>query len=245
MKMSKKKVVLALVAMFGLVAESSASGGVGISAGSVASTELGISTGSGASTNLGTSTGLGVSAGTGVLSSTSGLTALDAGVAATVPAPATTKVTLDSPALGVTSEVVAAQAIDNTSTITVGAPAVDAITSKGDVTVPKLNLTADADASTSTGLSAWVASATATTNTGISAVLGTDVAYAGADIAGQSTNTFDSSTIVEVENVLPVQLAITGDAAVSAVPEANEYAMLLAGLGLMGFMVNRRKEKLK
>jgi hypothetical protein len=50
---------------------------------------------------------------------------------------------------------------------------------------------------------------------------------------------------VGVENVLPVQLAITEDAAVSAVPEANEYGMLLAGLGLMGFMVNRRKEKLK
>jgi hypothetical protein len=35
------------------------------------------------------------------------------------------------------------------------------------------------------------------------------------------------------------------DTAVSAVPEADAYAMLLAGLGLMGFIVNRRKEKLK
>jgi hypothetical protein len=151
---------------------------------------------------------------------------------------------LSSPALAVTTEVVAAQAVDNTSTITVGAPAVAAIT-KGDVTAPKLSLITDADASTSTGISAWVASAAANNNTGVSAMLGTDIAYAGADITGQLTDTGDFSTIVGVENPLLLQLAITGDAAVSAVPEANEYAMLLAGLGLMGFMVNRRKERLE
>ncbi len=108
------------------------------------------------------------------------------------------------------------------------APAVAAIT-KGDVTAPKLSLTVDADASTSTGISAWVASAAATTNTGISAVPGADIADAGADIAGQSTVTFDLNTTVGVENVLPLQLAITADAAVSAVPEADAYAMLLRG----------------
>jgi hypothetical protein len=151
---------------------------------------------------------------------------------------------LSAPALSVTSEVVAAQAVNRTSTITVGAPAVTAIT-KADVTTPKLNLTADADASTSTGISAWAASAGATTNTGISALPGTDIAYAGADIAGQSSNTLDFSTTAAVENLLPLQLPITADAAVSAVPEADAYAMLLAGLGLMGFMVNRRKEKLR
>jgi hypothetical protein len=205
----------------------------------------GLDIGLGVSNDLGVSTGLGVSAGTGVLTSTSGLIALNAGLAATVPAPATTKVTLSSPALGVTSEVVAAQAVNHTSTITVGAPAVAAITNRGDVATPKLSLTADAGASTSTGISAWAASAAATTHTGISAVLGTDLAYAGADIAGQSNDTLDFSTTAGVENPLSLQLAITPDAAVSAVPEADEYAMLLAGLGLMGFMVNRRKEKLK
>ena len=200
----------------------------------------------GVSNDSGVSTGLGISAGAGVLARTSGLTAFDAtgGTAVTVPVPATTKVTLGSPALDVTSEVVAAQAVNSTSTITVGAPAVAAIT-KGDVTTPKLNLTADADSSTSTGVNAWVASAAGATNTGISAVLGADIVDAGADIAGQSTDTFDLSTTVGAENVLPLQLAITADAAVSAVPEADAYAMLLAGLGLMGFMVNRRKEKLK
>jgi hypothetical protein len=88
-----------------------------------------------------------------------------------------------------------------------------------------------------------VLAATATTDTGISAVLGTDIANAGADIAGQSTNTFDLSATVGVKNVLPHQLPVVADTAVSAVPEANTYAMLLAGLGLMGFMVNRRKGK--
>jgi hypothetical protein len=138
---------------------------------------------------------------------------------------------------------VAAKAVNSTSTITVGAPAVAAITT--DVTAPKLGLTADTDASTSTAINALLSSATATTNTGISAVLGTDIANTSADIAGQSTNAFDLSATVGVENVLPRQLPIVADTAVSTVPEADTYAMLLAGLGLMGFIVNRRKEKLK
>jgi len=259
MKMKKKEVVLALLAMFGLAAESSASAGLGASTGlgvstgsgayigSDASTNLGASTNLSTSTNLGTSTdlgastntgtsqdvgtstnlgvdlgvspGLGISTGTGVLTSTSGLTALDAAadIAATVPVPGTAKATVDSPALGVTS----------------------------DVTAPKLSLTADADTSTSNEINALVASAAATTNTGISAAVGTDIANAGVDIAGQSTNTFDLSAAVGVENALPLQLPVVAGTPVSTVPEADAYAMLLAGLGLMGFMVNRRKEKLK
>jgi len=31
--------------------------------------------------------------------------------------------------------------------------------------------------------------------------------------------------------------------AVAAVPEADSYAMMLAGLGLMGFVIGRRKRK--
>jgi hypothetical protein len=159
---------------------------------------------------------------------------------------------LDSPALDVTSEVVAAQAVNSTSTITVGAPAVTAIT-RTDVTAPKLSLTADADASISTEANAWAsaaananANANATNNTGLSAVLDTEIADARADIAaGQSTNIFDLGATTGVENGLPLQLAVVPDAAVSTVPEADTYAMLLAGLGLMGLMVNRRKEKLK
>jgi hypothetical protein len=197
----------------------------------------------GVSNDLGVSPNLGISVRTGGLTSRSGLTALDAtaDIATSVPAIGTTKVTLDSPALGVTSDVVAAKAVDSTSTITVGAPAVTAI--MDDVTTPKLSLTADTDASTSTAINALLSSATATTNTGISAVLGTDIANTSADIAGQSTNAFDLSATVGVENVLPHQLPVVADTAVSAVPEADTYAMLLAGLGLMGFVVNRRKGK--
>lgn len=160
--------------------------------------------------------------------------------------PEISKVTLPPPALDVTSGVVAEQAINSTSTITVGTPAVAAIT-KGDVEAPKLSLTADADTSTSTGTNASAASAAAGTHTGTSALLGTNIADAGADIAGQSTNAFDLGATVGAGNMLPLrpQLAAMPDTAVSAVPEADAYAMLLAGLGLMGFVVNRRKEKLK
>ena len=48
-----------------------------------------------------------------------------------------------------------------------------------------------------------------------------------------------------IGDVLPVysKLSVTADA-IPAVSEADTYAMLLAGLGLMGFMVKRRKEAL-
>jgi hypothetical protein len=141
---------------------------------------------------------------------------------------------------------VAPQAVNSTSTITVGAPATAAITTE-DVEAPKLSLTADADTSTSTEISALVTSAAATANIGTSAVLGADIPYVGVDITGQSTNALDLSATVGVENVLPLhsKLAAGADVAVSTVPEADAYVMLLAGLGLMGFVVNRRKEKLK
>lgn len=308
--MKKKEVVLAMFAMFGLAAESSASAGLGVStglgastglsvsaspgasinsgayassitstnlgasSGSGASTDIGVSTDAGASVGIGTSTGetstglgtdleisddlgvstglgvstdLGTSSAAGVFAGTSGLTALGATVdaVATRPMPATTKVTLDSPALNVTSEVVAAQAANSTSTITVGAPAVPTIIER-DVETPKLSLTADVDASTSPEIGALVSSVAATVNPVLSDKLA-DTAQVGGDIAGQSTGTFDLSATAGVENIHPLhsKLATGADAVVSTVPEADTYAMLLAGLGLMGFMVNRRKEQLK
>ncbi|HKX53872.1 MAG TPA: PEP-CTERM sorting domain-containing protein [Nitrosospira sp.] len=315
--LKKKKVVLTLFAVFGLVAESSASGGLGVSAGSgvglgvstglgstgsgvsssveastnsVTSTDLGISTLSGASIGLGTSTDLGISpgletstdlgtstgletspglgtstdigastdlgvstdlgiaTGTSVAATTSGLTTLGSNsivdITASTPALGTSKVTLDAPVLGITGKVAAAQSLDAMSTITVGVSAVDAISSVS-VGAPKLKLAADVDTSTSTGIAGLIAPADATANVDISAALDVDTLQADMGVVSQVDGVAELGGTLGTEGVLPVysKLAITADA-IPAVPEADAYAMLLAGLGLMGFIVKRRKEAL-
>ncbi|ODT77265.1 MAG: hypothetical protein ABS69_08790 [Nitrosomonadales bacterium SCN 54-20] len=273
--LKKKKVVPILLAVLGLVAESSAAGGSGVSAGlgiglgasvglastesgvsssleastnSATSTELGISTGSGASIGLGTSTDLGIAGGTNVAATTSSLTTLGASSGVDIAAPTatlgTSKVTIDAPALEITGKVVPAQALETTSMITVGGPAVDAISSVS-MGAPKLKLAADVDTSTSTGIAALIGPADATANVDTSAALDADALQADIGVVSQVDGTADLGGTVGIGDILPVysKLAVTADA-IPAVPEADAYAMLLAGLGLMGFMVRRRKEML-
>jgi hypothetical protein len=56
-----------------------------------------------------------------------------------------------------------------------------------------------------------------------------------------------TSVTFHVEGAPGIQLGITsagGYNPVAAIPEPETYAMLLAGLGLLGFMAKRRKQKL-
>ena len=273
--LKKKEIVLTLLAVFGLVAESSASGGLGVSAGlgvglgastglastgsgvsssleastdSAISTDLGISTRSGASIGLGTSTGVGIIGGTSVAATPSSLTTFGANsgvdIVASTPTLGTSKVTIDAPALEITGKVVPTQVLETTSMITVGGSAVDAISSVS-VGAPKLKLAADVDTLTSTGIAALIGSADATANVDTSAALDVDTLQADMGVVSQVDGTAELGATVGIGDVLPVysKLAVTADA-IPAVPEADAYAMLLAGLGLMGFMVKRRKEML-
>lgn len=270
--LKKKEVILTLLALFGLVAESSAAGGSGISVGlgvgsgvsaglastesgasssleastnSATFTDLGISTQSGASIALGTSTDVGIIEGTNV-AATSSLTALGANsgvdIAASTATLGTSKVTIDAPAVEITGKVVPTQSLETTSMVTVGGPAIDA-TSSVSVGVPKLKLGADVDTSTSTGIAALIGSTDATANADISAGLDVHTLQANVGVASQVDGAADLGEILGTGDVLPVhsKLAVTADA-IPAVPEADTYAMLLAGLGLMGFMVKRRRE---
>jgi hypothetical protein len=151
---------------------------------------------------------------------------------------------VEAPALGITGKVAAAQSLDAMSTITVGVPAVDAISSVS-VGAPKLKLAADVDTSTSTGIAALIAPVDTTANVGISAALDVDTLQADMGVASQVDGAADLGGTLGIGGVLPVhsKLAVTADA-IPAVPEADAYAMLLAGLGLMGFIMKRRKEAL-
>ncbi|ABB75011.1 PEP-CTERM protein-sorting domain-containing protein [Nitrosospira multiformis ATCC 25196] len=266
--LKKKEVILTLLALFGLVAESSAAGGSGISAGlgvgsgvsaglastesgasssleastnSATFTDLGISTQSGASIALGTSTDVGI-----IVAATSSLTALGANsgvdIAASTATLGTSKVTIDAPAVEITGKVVPTQSLETTSMVTVGGPAIDA-TSSVSVGVPKLKLGADVDTSTSTGIAALIGSTDATANADISAGLDVHTLQANVGVASQVDGAADLGETLGTGDILPVhsKLAVTADA-IPAVPEADTYAMLLAGLGLMGFMVKRRRE---
>jgi len=83
----------------------------------------------------------------------------------------------------------------------------------------------------------------ATANADISAGLDVHTLQANVGVASQVDGAADLGEILGTGDVLPVhsKLAVTADA-IPAVPEADTYAMLLAGLGLMGFMVKRRRE---
>jgi hypothetical protein len=63
-------------------------------------------------------------------------------------------------------------------------------------------------------------------------------------VVSQVDGTADLGGTLGIGDVLPVysKLAVTADA-IPPVPEADAYAMLLAGLGLMGFMVKRRRKR--
>jgi len=52
--------------------------------------------------------------------------------------------------------------------------------------------------------------------------------------SGQTTNNFDQPG---------AKLGNTGQTMVPSIPEPETYAMMLAGLGLMGFVARRRKQK--
>jgi hypothetical protein len=165
-------------------------------------------------------------------------------ITTSTPALGTSKVTIDAPALGIAGRVTATQSLDAMSTITVGVPAVDAI-SNVSVGAPKLKLAADVDASTSTGIAALIGPANTTANVDTSAALNVDALQADMGVVSQVDGTVDLGGTLGIGEVLPVysKLAITADA-IPPVPEADAYAMLLAGLGLMGFMVKRRKKTL-
>jgi hypothetical protein len=49
------------------------------------------------------------------------------------------------------------------------------------------------------------------------------------------------ATMATFANPVSASLSSNGVLQVTAVPEADSYAMMLAGLGLVGFMVRRRK----
>jgi hypothetical protein len=150
---------------------------------------------------------------------------------------------LEAPALGITGKVAAAQSLDTISTITGGLPAVDAISSVS-VGAPKLKLAADVDTSTSTGIAALIGPADATANVDTSAALDVDTLQANVGVVSQVDGAADLGGTLGAVDVLPVysKLSVTADA-IPAVPEADAYAMLLAGLGLMGFMVKRRRKR--
>ena len=56
---------------------------------------------------------------------------------------------------------------------------------------------------------------------------------------------FDSGSqgVVGVSNLLSAWAVRPGDVLLAPVPEPETYAMMLAGLGLMGFVAKRRKQK--
>ena len=60
-------------------------------------------------------------------------------------------------------------------------------------------------------------------------------------VAGLNTLEFQVTNGGAGPTGLQVQFLASSETAVSAVPEPESYAMLLTGLGLMGFMVRRRK----
>jgi hypothetical protein len=79
----------------------------------------------------------------------------------------------------------------------------------------------------------------------ISAALDVDTLQANVGVVSQVDGAADLGGTLGIGDVLPVysKLSVAADA-IPAVSEADAYAMLLAGLGLMGFMVKRRKEAL-
>ena len=174
----------------------------------------------------------------------------------------TDKVTVAAPALDVRSEVAAASAPDATGTVTVASPALDAINK---ITVPAPAL--DTASKVGTSVSALDTTGEVTADVGslvsssANTTAGTEVSSHDAIALNANANsalgvnsilhpdsTFDtalaSGTIgLQADKIVPAHagLAATADAVATVVPEADTYAMLLAGLGLMGFMVRRRK----
>lgn len=174
----------------------------------------------------------------------------------------TGKVTVAAPALDVTSEVAAASALDAPGTVTVASPALDAINK---ITVPAPALDTASKVGTSVSALDTIGEVTADVGSLVSSPANTT---AGAEVSSHDAialnanansalgvnsilhpdSTFDtalaSGTIgLQADKIVPAHagLAATADAVASVVPEADTYAMLLAGLGLMGLMVRRRK----
>ncbi|MHB1077285.1 PEP-CTERM sorting domain-containing protein [Thiobacillus sp.] len=67
-----------------------------------------------------------------------------------------------------------------------------------------------------------------------------EVANFGLQVTGGSSSTLSPTIYTEYAGDFTVN-GTTLDYAVAAVPEAETYAMMLAGLGLVGFMVSRRR----
>jgi len=85
-----------------------------------------------------------------------------------------------------------------------------------------------------TDLSSWI---------GTGSIAGNMVTTTGFSLAGANT----SNLTADISNYSGAQLTVTynytavSPASVSAVPEADSYGMMLGGLGLLGFMVRRKK----
>lgn len=77
---------------------------------------------------------------------------------------------------------------------------------------------------------------------GSSATLGTDTSFQGNILADQSITLATGATIVHGRALAHIGAVTMDTNLISVVPEPQTYAMLLAGLGLLGFMSRRRKE---
>lgn len=77
---------------------------------------------------------------------------------------------------------------------------------------------------------------------GSSAILGTNTLFQGNILADQSITLTTGATIVHGRALAHIGAVTMDTNLISVVPEPSTYAMLLAGLGLLGFMARRRKE---